>query len=146
LASTNLPDLVCILPAKRILINTTGLTGQKLSIAETYNRIGETLQTYSDQNALEIEVALAVWNAESSGLSFKPTVDGIPIRFENNIFWDALGANAPTDFNRYFNDAWEEGGNGKIGQWFFRGKIGQHFLTDNTQAKLPDTTKIHRKW
>jgi hypothetical protein len=75
----------------KILFSTSGLTGDQLSIAQTYNRIGDTLQAYNDQHDMEIEVALAVWNAESSGLSFKPTANGIPIRFENHKFWEYWG-------------------------------------------------------
>ena len=57
------------------------------SIANTYNRIGGKLKELSDQNTMEVEVALAVWKVEAVGKAFGS--DGrLIIRFENHKLWD----------------------------------------------------------
>jgi len=114
--------------APRTPVCVQGLSGQQLSIANTYNRIGGALENLAAQNNLEPEVALAVWQVESSSLGGFAGPNGQPtIRFETHWFrrfWteSAYGGNSAnlTRFSQYFRASSEEvcfSGNCTDAQW-----------------------------
>ncbi|MEK7510550.1 MAG: N-acetylmuramidase domain-containing protein, partial [Patescibacteria group bacterium] len=122
------------------LLSTTGLNGDKLAIAQTYNRIGGALENQlkpfasnNDQLRKLVAVALGVWWVESKGEGPFGGPSGQPtIRFENHVFWNQWVWSQTGDeetrraniLRRHFNDSSEKGGNQRVDQWFCRRQGG----------------------
>jgi predicted flap endonuclease-1-like 5' DNA nuclease len=82
-------------------ISAAGLGGVERQVAQTWNRLGGSLQTLAGQLGIDPGVAVAVWTVESAGRPFGP--DGrMTIRFENHIFYNRWGKNAQNIFNQHF--------------------------------------------
>jgi predicted flap endonuclease-1-like 5' DNA nuclease len=78
-----------------------GISGTKRRVALTWNRLGGRLETLAGQLGVDPGIAVAVWAVESAGQPFGP--DGrMTIRFENHIFYNQWGKNAPDVFARHF--------------------------------------------
>jgi len=78
-----------------------GISGVKRRVALTWNRLGGRLETLAAQMSIDPGIAVAVWTVESAGQPFGP--DGrMTIRFENHIFYNQWGEDAPDVFARHF--------------------------------------------
>lgn len=89
--------LVPLLPPAPLPL-TGGNTERRL--AATYNRLGGLLSALATAAKIPVEAALAVWQAESGGETYRP---GYPVlRFENHAFFKRWGKDQPALFDQHF--------------------------------------------
>jgi hypothetical protein len=90
-------------PAEQKITVTPALGPTERQVADTWNRIGGTLQTWVDRLAIDPGLVIAVWVVESGGQAFGPAPDRrMTIRFENHIFFDEWGKYQPEAFAQHF--------------------------------------------